>query len=538
MIRWKFRLHAALPPHPQSGGHRGRRRRVRAGVQRPDRRDRRRQVHPRRGGRAPPRRPGVGRPGPDRRDAGDHRSDLRGPTPGGPRELVVRREITSQGRSRSFINGALATAGALRDLSQRLVELHGQHEHQALLDPSTHLPLLDAYAGLERLRGTRRRRRGRRARTCASSSTGRGWTRARRAARLDLIAFQLGEIEKAAPKAGRGRGARGDAAGARQRRAGAAAVRGELRGALRQRRGRARPGSAASGSGSASWRRSIRSSRRYVDARDGIKSQLEDLAFFLRGYADGVDASPERLQQVEDRLALARAAEAQVRTDACRTSSTAASRSRRERELLTGAAEAAEDLRAATRRRRPTRSSTRRASSRARGARRRCRSRASSRRCSPSWRWRARASRCASTTTELAAGGVGRARHRRGRVLRLAEPRRGCAAARADRLGRRAVARHAGAEDDGARGRTRGGRQDAHLRRGRRRHRRPRRGRRRRAAARARRALSGALHHAPAADCRARRRRSSASRSACAATGRHHAWSGSTTAGASTRSRA
>ena len=42
----------------------------------------------------------------------------------------------------------------------------------------------------------------------------------------------------------------------------------------------------------------------YVDARDGIKSQLEDLAFFLRSYADGIDASPGRLQQVEDRLAL------------------------------------------------------------------------------------------------------------------------------------------------------------------------------------------------------------------------------------------
>ena len=48
---------------------------------------------------------------------------------------VVRREITSQGRSRAFINGALATAGALKDLSNRLVELHGQHEHQQLLDP-------------------------------------------------------------------------------------------------------------------------------------------------------------------------------------------------------------------------------------------------------------------------------------------------------------------------------------------------------------------------------------------------------------------
>src|SRR5947207_13335647 len=66
-------------------------------------------------------------------------------------EIVVRRELTNQGRSRSFINGALATAGALRDLSARLVELHGQHEHQALLDPLTHLPLLDGYAKLTAL---------------------------------------------------------------------------------------------------------------------------------------------------------------------------------------------------------------------------------------------------------------------------------------------------------------------------------------------------------------------------------------------------
>src|SRR6185503_16341195 len=57
---------------------------------------------------------------------------------GGGDEIVVRREISNQGRSRSFINGALATAGALRDLSARLVELHGQHEHQALLDPLAH----------------------------------------------------------------------------------------------------------------------------------------------------------------------------------------------------------------------------------------------------------------------------------------------------------------------------------------------------------------------------------------------------------------
>jgi DNA repair protein RecN (Recombination protein N) len=47
-------------------------------------------------------------------------------------ELLVRREITAQSRSRAFVDGALATAGALKDLSARLIELHGQHEHQTL----------------------------------------------------------------------------------------------------------------------------------------------------------------------------------------------------------------------------------------------------------------------------------------------------------------------------------------------------------------------------------------------------------------------
>src|SRR2546423_12263606 len=66
-------------------------------------------------------------------------------------ELLVRREITGQGRSRAFVNGNLATAGALKELSSRLIELHGQHEHQTLLDPGTHLPVLDAFGRLEGL---------------------------------------------------------------------------------------------------------------------------------------------------------------------------------------------------------------------------------------------------------------------------------------------------------------------------------------------------------------------------------------------------
>src|SRR3954467_15610200 len=66
-------------------------------------------------------------------------------------ELLVRREITAQGRSRAFINGELATAGALKDLSARLLELHGQHEHQTPPDPPTHLAVLDEYGRLDAL---------------------------------------------------------------------------------------------------------------------------------------------------------------------------------------------------------------------------------------------------------------------------------------------------------------------------------------------------------------------------------------------------
>src|SRR6266550_4481520 len=63
----------------------------------------------------------------------------------GGTELLVRREITAQGRSRAFVNGELTTAGALKDLSSQLIELHGQHEHHILLDPSRHLALLDVF---------------------------------------------------------------------------------------------------------------------------------------------------------------------------------------------------------------------------------------------------------------------------------------------------------------------------------------------------------------------------------------------------------
>ncbi|SFK95707.1 DNA repair protein RecN [Lysobacter sp. cf310] len=58
----------------------------------------------------------------------------------------VRRVIRADGGSRAWINGRPATLGQLADLSSRLVEIHGQHEHQALLSKASQLALLDAYA--------------------------------------------------------------------------------------------------------------------------------------------------------------------------------------------------------------------------------------------------------------------------------------------------------------------------------------------------------------------------------------------------------
>ncbi len=151
---------------------------------------------------------------------------------------------------------------------------------------------------------------------CASSSSARAWTRARRRRGSISIAFQLGEIEKAAPKPGEDEELAATQAGAGQRRAHPAAVRGELRA-----RSTTSDEAVLAGLGGV-WKRVGELAAiepqfaPYLDARDGIKSQLEDLAFFLRSYADGVDASPGATAAGRGSARAARASEAEVRTDA------------------------------------------------------------------------------------------------------------------------------------------------------------------------------------------------------------------------------
>ncbi len=64
-------------------------------------------------------------------------------------ELVIKRTVSRSGRNRVFINGRLATLSQLQALAVGLISISGQHEHQVLLNPDIHLDLLDQYGGLE-----------------------------------------------------------------------------------------------------------------------------------------------------------------------------------------------------------------------------------------------------------------------------------------------------------------------------------------------------------------------------------------------------
>jgi DNA repair protein RecN (Recombination protein N) len=222
-------------------------------------------------------------------------------TPEG-REVIVRREVSAQGRSRAFVDGALVTSAALRDAAGSLVDLHGQHEHQVLLDPTAHLDLLDAYAGLTASRDAVaaafsdwQRIRAERARLAANEQ--------QKASRAEFLTFQLAEIDKAAPQPGEDE----QLATTRQVLANADRLQRlseEAYATLYEGDQAALPALASV------WKKVGELSALdpkfapYVEARDAVKSQLEDLAFFLRSYSQSIDASPARLQEIEDRLAL------------------------------------------------------------------------------------------------------------------------------------------------------------------------------------------------------------------------------------------
>lgn len=110
----------------------------------------------------------------------------------GDEEFVLRRIVPAAGRSRAYINGQLATAAGLAELGATLIEAHGQHAQQALLHPRAQRNALDVFANVDTSALDHARRD---ARECSRHLDEMGGDERSRAREIDLLSFQLEEID-------------------------------------------------------------------------------------------------------------------------------------------------------------------------------------------------------------------------------------------------------------------------------------------------------------------------------------------------------
>ncbi len=116
-------------------------------------------------------------------------------------ELLVRRTVQREGRSRAFVNGQLATASQLAAATRGLLDISGQHEHVGLLDAGVHLELIDAHAQLAPERAAYSEAFSRLA-EAEKARTQLGSDESARAERAEWLRWQLEELTQIDPKAG------------------------------------------------------------------------------------------------------------------------------------------------------------------------------------------------------------------------------------------------------------------------------------------------------------------------------------------------
>ncbi len=109
-------------------------------------------------------------------------------------ERVLRRTVPAQGRSRSYVDGQMVATSALGEMAGSLVDLHGQNAHQSLLSAPVQRATLDAAAGIDETELRSARARLRQIETELEGLGGDARTRARE---LDLLGFQLAELDVA-----------------------------------------------------------------------------------------------------------------------------------------------------------------------------------------------------------------------------------------------------------------------------------------------------------------------------------------------------
>ena len=260
------------------------------------------------GGRA---KPGIVRPGAAEAyvegvfDLPDElRSELGKRLPADADEIVLARRIGADGRTRALVNGRSATVTDLRELAAPLITFYGQHEHRRLTLAGAQLQILDGFCGDAQL--------ARRTKVAAAYATTRDAAQAlarlrevagARERELDLLDFELGEIEAADPSEEEARALRA----ARGRLQHVEALRGAALGAGGLR------GADESSIASllATGARGLQGARGIDAALDGMGErwqaltyEVTELAADLRRYAEQLDAEPGRLDDVAERLAV------------------------------------------------------------------------------------------------------------------------------------------------------------------------------------------------------------------------------------------
>ncbi|WP_410768270.1 DNA repair protein RecN [Fontibacillus sp. BL9] len=223
---------------------------------------------------------------------------------GDPSEaLIIRREISAQGKSTARINGQLVNLTMLREIGESLINLHGQHEHQTLLRPERHLELLDAYGGQEiaTVKGDYQE-------TYANFiKVNKEWNDLRSTSQqalqmLDLYRFQLEEISAAGLKPGEDE----LLAEEKVRLSHSEKMMDSISKAYELLYGSQGLEAVAKAISRLNEVAAF-DSKHVTPLLEQLQSayyQLEDASFGLRSYRENIEFNPERLDEVEDRLDL------------------------------------------------------------------------------------------------------------------------------------------------------------------------------------------------------------------------------------------
>lgn len=216
-------------------------------------------------------------------------------------EIIVKRELSHTGKNRVFINNQLITQGVLKRIGVFLVDIHGQGEQASLFDPSSHLEMLDAFAGDERERSSVAEA----FHHYSVTKTELGMlmqNESEKLQMLDILGFQSSEITKAALKPGEETELNEE-----KRLLNNGEKLSDLSGAIFNELYEKDHAALSAIDRAINHTAELADfDKQFADYREGLQSAkavIEDLAITARDFRNGLDFSPSRLAEIEDRLA-------------------------------------------------------------------------------------------------------------------------------------------------------------------------------------------------------------------------------------------